>query len=187
MTTLEITHSRTEDKIEELVNTLRPSSEKIASYTYDHRARLIKPLIGYDAAAFALSFVPAAGEGLSMGRNADDDRFTYHHLRRDVYRLCKDTGVEIDSRYTVPSSHLTVGRFIVPGDFIQPGGSQDMGKVIHKIEEINEWLREEYWPKEDGKIKEGGEWIVGEEKGLDHRKGTLWYGEGETVVLGKGF
>jgi hypothetical protein len=28
---------------------------------------------------------------------------------------------------------------------------------------------------------------VGEERGLDFRKGTLWYGGGETVRLGVGF
>jgi hypothetical protein len=63
------------------------------------------------------------------------------------------------------------------------------------IEGVNEWLVREFWPKSvdgdddgDGGIKEGGEWVVGEEKGLEVRKGTLWYGGGgETVVLGEGF
>ena len=47
------------------------------------------------------------------------------------------------------------------------------------------WLSEEYWPKHDGTIKLGGEIIIGDEKGLDFRKGTLWYGGGETVYLGR--
>jgi vesicle-fusing ATPase len=188
MTTLEMTHSRTERKIEELVAAMKPSIPKIVDYTYEHRARLIKPLVGYDAAAFALTFVPAAGEGLSNGRTLKDDQYTYHHLRRDVYGLCEATSVEVDSRYTVPSAHLTLGRFINPNDFMQPDGTQNMEKIITKIEEINEWLRQEYWPETgDSAIKDGGEWIVGEEKGLNCRKGTLWYGGGETVQLGKGF
>lgn len=66
--------------------------------------------------------------------------------------------------------------------------------LIAKIEEINQWLQNEYWPRlqqgTDGTTREvmpdGGEWIVGEEKGLDFRKGRLWYGGGETVYLGKG-
>ena len=58
---------------------------------------------------------------------------------------------------------------------------------LNEIELINHWLEAEFWPKGNDKIKPGGEWIVGEEKGLDFRKGTLWYGGGETVYLGKGF
>lgn len=69
-------------------------------------------------------------------------------------------------------------------------GGVDRGKVknlVEKIEEINAWLEKEYWPREGEEIRAGGEWIVGEEKGLDCRRGTLWYGGGETVRLGKGF
>lgn len=99
----------------------------------------------------------------------------------------KETGVEVDSRYTVPSAHLTLGRFIDKKDFEGEDGKQSMQKLVQRIEEINEWLKEEYWPKEEsGSVKDGGEWIVGDEKGLDFRKGTLWYGGGETVMLGKG-
>jgi hypothetical protein len=55
------------------------------------------------------------------------------------------------------------------------------------VGELNEWLEREFWPKEGG-IRHGGEWVVGEEKGLEVRKGTLWYGSGgETVLVGEGF
>jgi len=37
----------------------------MTDYTLTHRARLIKPMLSYDGAALALSFLPAAGEGLS--------------------------------------------------------------------------------------------------------------------------
>jgi hypothetical protein len=48
-------------------------------------------------------------------------------------------------------------------------------------------LEREFWPTQEG-IRDGGEWIVGEEKGLEVRKGTLWYGSGgETVLVGEGF
>lgn len=56
-----------------------------------------------------------------------------------------------------------------------------------KIEEINGWLEEKFWPREGGKRILKGEWVVGQEKGLDCREGALWYGGGETVRLGKGF
>lgn len=66
-----------------------------------------------------------------------------------------------------------------------------MERWIEEIEGVNRWLEVEFWPRGDGEqaesINEGGEWIVGEGKGLDLRKGKLWYGGGETVMLGKGF
>ena len=197
LTCLEITFSRTNDEIAELIEQLSPKAVEITDYTYSHRARLIKPTLGFDASAFALSFLPAAGEGLSNGRSKSNDEYTYHHLRRDIYSLVKDTGTEIGSRYTVPSSHLTIGRFVTPQDTSKDadegvGASiadpEKMAQVVEKIGAINNWLQEEYWPKDTGPpIREGGEWIVGEEKGLDFHQGTLWYGKGERVRLGRGF
>jgi vesicle-fusing ATPase len=91
----------------------------------------------------------------------------------------------------VPSSHLTIGRFINATDFEDEDGvfaPQKMQAFIDKIEEINAWLQAEFWPEgDDETIKDGGEWVVEEEKGLNCRMGTLWYGGGEEVHLGKGF
>ncbi|EON65547.1 hypothetical protein W97_04785 [Coniosporium apollinis CBS 100218] len=189
MTALEITHSRTDAEIKSLVETMHPSIPTIVDYTLTHRARLVKPMIGFDAQALALSFVPAAGEALPPGRTKADDKYTYHHLRRDLYTLSKER-LKVDSRYVVPSSHLTIGRFITAEDFSSDGKSdpEKMRQLVEKIEGVNEWLQAEYWPKEnDAAIKDGGEWIVGQEKGLDCREGTLWYGGGKTVQLGRGF
>ena len=185
-------------------------------------------MLSYDSSAIALSFVPAAGEARRPSRSGlasdidilgpaevetrQDDAFTYHHLRRSLYELSASGGVQVASRYTVPSAHLTIARFVSQEDIsISPQERADdtapdqldaagaggvildrkrVEKLIERIESINTWLMEEYWPKESQQgecIKEGGEWIVGEEKGLDCRKGTLWYGGGETVRLGKGF
>jgi hypothetical protein len=62
-----------------------------------------------------------------------------------------------------------------------------MEKWLARIDELNLWLEEEFWPRDGKDRDESAEWIVGMENGLDFRKGTLWYGGGETVRLGKGF
>lgn len=195
MTAMEVTHSKTAEEIDMLVKTLLPSAEAITDYPSHHRARLIKPMIGHDAAALALSFVPAAGEGLSPGRKAGDDVYTYHQLRRDLHEQCKDSDVKVASRYIVPSAHLTIARFNTPnvsgtGDVLDETIALDQSlreQWISEIRNINEWLEKEYWPEEDRPIQPGGEWIVGEERGLDFRKGTLWYGGGETIRQGQAF
>ncbi|QDS71816.1 hypothetical protein FKW77_009661 [Venturia effusa] len=187
MTVLEITHSKTSSEIASLKPSLSPIIPSIVNITAQNpekRARLVKPLIGYDASALALSFVPAA-------TGNEEDGYSYHHLRRDVYALASEK-VKIESRYVVPSAHLTIGRFLDSSDFA-PEGEGDgidvsrMAKLVEVIEDINAWLMQEYWPKEDGSIKEGGEWRVGEGKGLDCRAGTLWYGGGESIMVGEGF
>ncbi|CAK4033175.1 Hypothetical predicted protein [Lecanosticta acicola] len=187
MTALEITHSLTAPEIEGIVEKVSPHAQEIADFTFSHRAPVVKPCLSFDAQAFALSFLPADGEG---GRAKEEDKYTYHHLRRDLFSLVQErTGVKVASRYVIPSAHLTIARFLQTAD-LETDGKLDHGKVktmIDKVEEINAWLEREYWPQR-GTIKEGGAWIVGEGKGLDYRKGTLWYGSGgETMRLGKGF
>jgi vesicle-fusing ATPase len=178
ITALEMTHSKKAEEIQQLVATMRDKIPSITNYTHEHRIRLIKPMIGFDASALALSFVPAAGEGLTSGRTIEDDKYTYHHLRRDLFSLCKDTGVSVDSRYVVPSSHLTVGRFIDRKDFDNAGefDPRKMQALVEKIENINAWLQKEFWPEHnDGRIPDGGDWVLGQEQGLVCRMGTLWY------------
>lgn len=177
MTALEITHSLTAPEIEAFVTQMQPILATMANYTTTHRARLVKPVVSFDAQALALSFLPAAGE---PGRSLDEDKYSYHHLRRDLFAQAQAGGVKVGSRYVVPSAHLTIGRFIKPQDF-------EMAALMRVVDELNAWLEKEFWPSENG-IMDGGEWVVGEEKGLEVRKGTLWYGSaGETVLLGVGF
>jgi len=214
MTALEITHSLTAPEIDQLVEQSRSGIAAITDYTYSHRARIVKPSLSYDAQAFALSFLPAAGEPCAVdpSRKPEDDDFTYHHLRRDLYALTSATGVKVASRYVVPSAHLTVGRFIKTCDTETAEGKVDqarMKEIVQAVDEINDWLKAEFWPVDGQEIKAGGEWIVGEGKGLDNRKGALWYvfsslpcrmslrlltfplsrygSGGETIRLGKGF
>jgi hypothetical protein len=196
MTALEINHSLTAPEIAALVSQFPASTlETMSNHTQTHRARLVKPLLSYDSQALALSFLPAAGEPRTTISSAspssalsnperklpDSDTYTYHHLRRDLFAQATRAGVKVGSRYVVPSAHLTIARFVREQDFEAEG-------FVRVIEGVNEWLVRDFWPKCDDGIKEGGEWVVGEEKGLEVRKGTLWYGGGgETVVLGEGF
>jgi hypothetical protein len=190
LTALEITFSLTEPQINSIVSNLgQETITEMTDYTYSHRARLVKPMLSYDGAALALSFLPAAGEELSCHSSSDNpivenDKYSYHHLRRDLFNIAKKTGVSVDSRYVVPSSHITVGRFLTQDDH---KGDGRMAQWIKVIEEINDWLKADYWPEEGTEVGKHTEWIVGQERGLDCRKGTLWYGGGTTVRIGRGF
>ncbi|KAI8725204.1 hypothetical protein NCS52_00091000 [Fusarium sp. LHS14.1] len=191
LTVLEIAFSKTPDEIASLVSTLRPSIPSIVNYPYSHRSRLVKPMISYDLSAFAVSFLPAAGEAslsppptepIVMDGITQGDDYTYHHLRRDVFDQVQAGGVEVGSRYQVPSAHITLGRYLNHSDHDTP---EKRASWVKAINEINQWLEKEVWDNPDSEFV--GEWIVGQEKGLDARNGTLWYGGGRTIVLGEGF
>lgn len=202
MTTLEITHTRTPEEIAALVNKMRSRIPDLVNFTFSHRARLVKPMVSYDLSALAVSFLPAAGEPIlsppatplstdaeankagAAGNHQIDDGYTYHHLRRDIFDLATTTGVTIASRYVIPSAHITLGRYLTEEDHATP---EMRRKWVEKIDEINRWLQEEVWDKPHGEFV--GEWIVGQEKGLDARHGTLWYGAGvgRTIMIGEGF
>jgi vesicle-fusing ATPase len=188
MTAIEVTHSRTAAEIEALVEQARPALPELVNFTQNHRPRLINPMVGFDAQALAISFVPAAGEApLPEGRVAADDAYSYHHLRRDLHARFLEAGVEVGSRYVVPSAHLTIARFVNASDFEDGNGKvsqEKMTRLVQTVEEVNAWLRE-LWA--DGDCKDVLQWVVGEEKGLDCRAGTVWYGGGSTVMLGEGF
>jgi hypothetical protein len=204
MTALEITHSRTPNDIAALVSQLRPVLPQVVNYTLiaGHRARLVKPLLSCDTSAVALTFLPAAGEGLTDGRDTsgraralEDDDYTYHHIRADLFDLVQDAGVQIDSRYVVPSAHLTIARFVHADDFHV---EDDRGRTVlnpakikqfvEKVREVNEQLIDTCWPRQDGSVPPIGEWVIGEEVGLESRSGPVWYGSGgELLLLGKGF
>lgn len=191
ITTLELAFSRTAEEIDAIKSALGPAIPSIASYTYRNRARLVKPMISYDLAAFAVSFLPACGEPvMSPAPTAPDtadvlqqgDNYSYHHLRRDMWNVAKEAGMTIDSRYIVPSAHITLGRYLSLEDHATP---EQRKKWVDTIDEINQYLEREIWGRSERNLI--GEWILGQEKGLDVRVGTLWYGGGRTVLLGEGF
>lgn len=149
---------------------MAPRLEEIVNHPKTHRARLVKPLLSFDAAALAVSFVPAA--------EREEDAYTYHHLRRDFYAMSKEAGVGVTSRYIVPSAHITIARFVTSKDH-EEGGAVDLKKMERWMDKVIEINREiDSWD---------GDWTVGEERGLDCRAGRLWYGGGKTVVKAEGF
>lgn len=174
MTVLEITHSQSPEAIPPFLQKFSPQllqeicQDALTGGSNGKRGKvgLGKPLVSFDAQALAVSFLP---------EESGDGEFGYHHLRRDVWSLATGAGVEVQSRYAVPSAHLTVARFVT-----REGLEGRAGELVEVIDRLNEWLMKEYWGEEGG-------WVVGQEKGLECRKGTLWYGGGEQVYLGKGF
>ncbi|CAG8889648.1 unnamed protein product [Penicillium egyptiacum] len=193
MTTLEIRSALTGPEIDEIASSLEMSglTAELASYTLTHRARLVKPIISYDTSAIALSFVPAAGE---EGRNVytgKDDQFTYHHLRSDLYNIVTQSGCPIAARYTVPSAHITIARFVVPSGPKEgePDSPREFEKkasrLIDKIDDLNHELRSNVWRRLGDPSQ--GQWVVGHEKGLELMKGRTWYGIGDSIVFGEGF
>jgi hypothetical protein len=191
LTALEVAFSKTPEEIGALVKTIRPSMTSIVNYTHTHRSRLVKPMVSYDLSAFAVSFLPAAGEPvtsppITAPEMAEDitqgDEYTYHHLRRDVFDKVQEAGIVIGSRYQVPSAHITLGRYLTHADHDTP---EKRRAWVEAIDEINTWLENEVWDKADAEFV--GEWLVGQERGLDARNGPLWYGGGRTIMLGEGF
>jgi hypothetical protein len=199
LTTLEVAHSRAAGEIAGLVASMRPAIPALTGMTLTRRSRLVKPMISYDLSAVAVSFLPAAGEQVlspppaapspeNLGQpgpldpgTAEADAYTYHHLRRDVFNMASES-VAIASRYVVPSAHITLGRYLTQEDHETPELRE---RWIRTIDDINKWLEDDVWDVEDGEFI--GEWIVGQERGLEARCGTLWYGGGRTIMTGEGF
>lgn len=186
MTTLELANSRTSSEIDTIVSTLLASGilSRLVNYTSGHRCRLIRPIVSFDASAMALSFVPAV-------EDVDKDSYTYHHLRRDLFDRVVDTGVEVVPRYVVPSAHITIARFTTHDGFLLDNAGPDgsgidrdrLKVVVDQIETINQSLQEKYWSHGSPK----GQWLVGQEKGLELCGGASWYGNGDKFTVGDGF
>ncbi|KAJ5170729.1 Ribosomal protein L44e [Penicillium coprophilum] len=177
MTTLEIRSSLTGPEIDEISSSLEMSGivAELANYTLTHRARLVKPVISYDTSAIALSFVPAAGEEDHYEYSGKDDKFTYHHLRNDLHNIITQSDCPIAARYTVPSAHITIGRFITTSGppqrelYSLEEFEKKASQLVYQIEDLNHELRSNVW-RRLGDPSEG-QWVIGHEKGLELMKG----------------
>ena len=174
ITVLEVVHSTTLVAVESLIRTIGIQHlERMAHYPASKGVRLGKPFLSFDKAALAVSFLPIEG-----GR---DRGYTYHHLRGDLWGMLRRRGVDVSSRYIVPSAHLTVGRFVEVGPAGVGSVANEMKRWIQVIDEINDWLEkngEQYMRGADGE----GQTFWEIDTPLDLRKGLLWYGGGQTVV-----
>ena len=113
--------------------------------------------------ALALSWLPAVDEpSKDHSREEQTESYTYHHLRRDLFTLASRTGVNVASRYVIPSAHLTIGRFIDKSDFEKSPGLVDQDRVaqlVAKIDEINAMLQHKFWPRAGGDVEAGSEYF----------------------------
>jgi len=209
MTAMEVVHSKTPDEIDELVKIMQPKLQNIADWPFTHRAKLIKPMLSFDGSACAVSWIPAGWPTNITAESNHDYSYTYHHLRRDLFNVSKDSGVVVESRYSLPSAHITIGRYItlidhIPSKHEVPAIKKDRLTILSdssqadlqsqisdtklRNDQMEKWVKalEEINKWLENYTGPGADWIVGEERGMEIRTGRLWYGGGETAAFGKG-
>ncbi|KAF4435853.1 60s ribosomal l44 [Fusarium acutatum] len=162
MTVLEIVHSETREVVDACLEQLQPRSMDVVHFARHHPIQLVRPQLSFDRSAVAMTFVPAA-----------DRLYTYLHLRRDLAELLEETGIQVASRYTTTSSHLTLARHIEGDDLVALATRKAW---VSAIEAMNERLAQ------DGLCCY--EWNIGLDSQLIIQKGNLWYGGGECVADG---
>jgi len=168
MTVVELVHSRTPAELKVVAEKAKPHAAKFTQFAAEHPTSLDRPMLSLDDTAVALTFLPV-----------EDNPYTYLHLRRDLATICAESGVEVASQYYNTSSHITFARFASQSDL---QSRESLEAWVRKIESINQWLKEDYWPKEiQGELSPGLRWIVGAGRGVELRKGRLWYGDGKPV------
>lgn len=193
MTTLEMLPARSLSEVEEFENFLKEHAplQDIVNYTLTHRARLVHPIVSYDASALAFSFIPAVEETDHDVGGKVKHGYSYQHLRSDLYNIVTEAGCELEARYTVPSAHVTIARFVRPvgrseNESEEPSLFRNRAhELAAAIEDINQELKSDDWKRFGNPSR--GEWVVGQEQGLELMKGRSWYGKGESVVIGEGF
>lgn len=192
MTTLEMLPARTIAEVDEIETFLKENAplQYIVNYTLTHRARLVRPIVSYDASALALSFVPAVEDTDHEVDGISNNYYSYQHLRSDLYDIVTEAGCQLEARYTVPSAHVTIARFVRPVGWTEKEFEESSlfrkraKELVATIEDINQELRSDDWKRFGNPSR--GEWVVGQEKGLELMKGRSWYGKGESVLIGKG-
>ncbi|KAL1714030.1 RNA ligase/cyclic nucleotide phosphodiesterase [Schizophyllum commune] len=180
ITLLELVVAKTEMDVEEAIQKLGSEvTEKLVGYPKAHPTRLVRPRLNIDLGGLALSFVPAAG---GMEEAAEDPRYTYLHMRRDLYALAGGAGVTPQARYAVPSAHITLARFASDEDFVAPTeqekekepAAEKVAEFVQLVDAINEELGTSDLV-----------WTVGE-AGVELRRGRTWYGGGDAVRRAEG-
>jgi hypothetical protein len=166
----------------------------------NHQPCLVRPLLMFDKVGVAVSFVPAAttqphapSQGVQGDGKRLNEEYTYHHLRTQLHTMLLATGMAIDTCYTAPIAHITIGRFVDNRFFSPPRPvlssitesenvqmeqeEEHMKKWIACVSEVNMDLKERYWGNESREGKEEHfEWVVGSEKSLEVQMGYIKFG-----------
>lgn len=162
---LEIVHSAPSHLVATTMHALRPHLAAILAPTSSTSSTLVRPLISFDSSALALTFVPADS---SHARGASN-KTGYTHYRARLYEtVTKTAKVAVQSRYQVPSAHVTIARFVktVPPQAVEA--------LLDRIGEINAWLDAEFADPRRF------EWRIGEQRATECRYGRIWYGGGHS-------
>lgn len=185
MTVIVVALSITPKELVDKTIKFKPCLKKLASIFHGQQIRLVKPKLSFNEGGVALSFVPAADEETQDSRTKTTD-YTYLHLRRDIFALCSEKGVDAETQKGATACHITLARFITQEDHNRNGNpSQEaMASWVTGIEEINEMLAQKYWPHEGSVPPESGSWVIDGRRSLDIRAGTIWYGGGQSLDLG---
>jgi hypothetical protein len=154
LTALEICHAKPADEVEVLAKLVAPALSKILEVA-DSDLTLYKPMVSFDQRAVALSFIS----------KPPTSQITYREALFNVVQNNTPPEVSPSSRYSVPSAHVTMIRFI---DKLDPTQVQSL---ISTIQSINRDIA-------DAPI----EWEFKPGTSQCHY-GRTWYGKGTVITL----
>lgn len=179
MTALEINNSEPIEKVLKNMELIKPHVDQLLNPAGETPI-LMRPLVCFDASALALTFVPIdhpvdhKKEETDVTATPKEIQTGYTHYRAQLYEtVTKVAGIDVDSRYQVPSAHITIARFVkeIPPEAIDA--------ILNQVKELNAWLDESY--SDPNKFS----WKIREERANVCRYGRLWYGGGTSEGTGK--
>lgn len=152
MTCQEICHSTTAHHVNTLVQQLEPFLSEILEVA-DSNLTLYKPLVSFDEKAIALSFISKPPTNQSHYRELLYDKIT-----------TETPGLAPKSRYSNPSAHITIVRFIDKPD------PTEIKRLLDRVASINDHLS-------DNSLT----WVFNPGTCEAHY-GTTWYGKGTVII-----
>lgn len=153
LTALEICHTKPADEVERLAKLVTPALSKAIEIA-DSGLTLYKPMVSFDQRAIALSFIS----------KPPTSQTTYREALFNVVQDNTPPEVSPSSRYSAPSAHITMIRFI---DNLAPTQVQALTSTI---ESINKEIAESPI-----------EWVF--KPGTSHcHYGRTWYGNGTVII-----
>lgn len=153
LTALEICHTKPADEVEHMARSMTPALSK-ALEVADSKLTLYKPMVSFDQRAIALSFISKPPTSQTVYREA-------------LFNVVQDNtppDVSPSSRYSAPSAHVTIIRFI---DNLDPAQVQSL---ISTIQSTNKDIL-------DSPI----EWEFKPGTSQCHY-GRTWYGKGTVIT-----